>query len=130
MACLVPMAAALAQDGLSEPLTATPGDAERGVEIIRDTGKASCLICHAIATLPDRDQGALGPPLDGVGGRYTQAELRQRIVDARVVSPDTIMPPYFSNDGLFRIGARWAGSTIYTAQEVEDVVAFLLTLED
>ncbi len=110
------------------PLTGQPGDPERGLAIVRDQGRASCLICHSIASLPDADQGQLGPPLDGVAAAYDAGELRQRIMDARVASPDTIMPPYYSTEGLHRVGARWAGTTIYSAQDVEDVVAFLGTL--
>jgi sulfur-oxidizing protein SoxX len=127
--CLLPLAAK-AGDVSSVPLTATQGDPARGQDIIRDTGRASCLICHTISAMPDRDQGTLGPPLDAVAMRYSEAELRQRIVDARAVAPDTIMPPYYSNAGLVRIGSRWAQSTIYSAQDVEDVVAFLMTLGD
>lgn len=115
---------------LSQPLTDSPGDADRGLAIIRDPAKASCLICHSIATLPDRDQGRLGPPLDGVGAAYTADQLRQRIVDARQFSQETIMPPYYSTKGLYRVGAKWSGTTIYQAQDVEDVVTFLLTLTD
>lgn len=127
--CLLPLAAE-AGDVSSVPLTSTPGDPARGQDIIRDTGRASCLICHAISAMPDRDQGTLGPSLDSVAMRYTEAELRQRIVDARTVAPDTIMPPYYSNEGLVRIGSRWTQSTIYSAQDVEDVVSFLMTLGD
>ncbi len=124
-------AMAKADPALSHPpLTDRPGDPVQGLAIVRDPSRASCLICHSIATMPDRDQGALGPPLDGVGLRLDAGQMRQRIVDARRVSPDTIMPPYHATDGLFRVGAKWAGQTIYSAQDVEDVVAFLMTLKD
>lgn len=120
-----------AQDTPEHPaLTQTPGDAVRGLALIRDPSSASCLICHSIAALPDRDQGELGPPLDGVAAIYDADELRQRVMDARRVSPDTIMPPYFSTEGLYSVGSQWSGRTIYSAQEVEDVVAFLVTLDE
>lgn len=122
---------ATAQNEASLPaLVAEPGDPERGLALIRDPSRASCLICHAISSLPDRDQGQLGPPLDGVGRVYDAGELRQRIVDARTMSPDTIMPPYHSTEGLYRVGEKWRGTTIYSAQDVEDVVAFLMSLKD
>ena len=70
----------------------------------------------------------LGPLLDGVADNYSPEELRQRIIDARVVSPETIMPPYFSTEGLFRVAEEWRSKTIYGAQDVEDVVAYLMTL--
>ena len=124
-------ASAMAEPVLSHPpLTDRPGDPVRGLGVMRDAARASCLICHSIAVLPDRDQGGLGPPLDGVGSRLDAGQLRQRIVDARSMAPDTIMPPYHATDGLFRVGAKWAGQTIYSAQDVEDVVAFLMTLRD
>lgn len=120
-----------AQSLLSQPpLTDRPGDATRGLAIIRDPARASCLICHRIASLPDMDQGELGPPLDGVAEIYDAGQLRQRIMDARIGNPSTIMPPYYATEGLFRIGEKWADQTIYSAEDVEDVVAFLLTLKD
>ncbi len=122
--------AAASDETSHPPLTDQAGDPDRGREIVRDTSRASCLICHSISALPDRDQGELGPPLDGVGSIHPDEELRQRIIDARRISPDTIMPPYYATDGLYRVGARWAGQTIYSAQDVEDVVAFLMTLVD
>lgn len=88
------------------------------------------MICHAFPGLPDSDMGELGPPLGGVASRYDAAELRQRIIDARRLLPDTIMPPYYSTENLFRVAAKWQGRTIYSAQEVEDVLAFLLTLKE
>lgn len=114
---------------LAQPLTEVPGDPKRGLSVLRDGSKATCFICHSISSLDDPGQGVLGPALDGVAARYSAPELRARIVDARQINPDTIMPPYYSTEGLSRVGARWQGTTIYTAQEVEDVLAFLLTLK-
>lgn len=115
---------------LPGPLTDVPGDPARGLEIFRDGSKATCLICHSVSTLPDRDQGVLGPLLDGIADFYSPEELRQRIIDARAISPGTIMPPYFSTEGLFRVAEEWRSKTIYYAQEVEDVVAYLMTLRN
>ncbi len=112
------------------PLTEVPGDPARGLAILRDGSLPSCLICHQISSLPDRDQGQLGPTLDGVAGRFTADELRLRIIDARKISPETIMPAYYATDGLFRVGRNWAGKTIYDPQQVEDVTAYLMTLAD
>lgn len=111
------------------PLTDGPSDPAMGREIVVDTRKGLCLLCHSGPFPEVRFQGDLAPDLRGVGGRLSKPELRQRIVDSRVVNPDTIMPPYYSLEGLNRVGAEWQGETILTAQEVEDVVAFLTTLE-
>lgn len=109
---------------------ASTQDAVRGELVLRDMRQASCLICHSISGLDEKDQGAIGPSLDGVADRLNADELRQRIVDARALNPDTMMPPYFSSEGLFDVGREWAGQTIYSAQDVEDVLAYLLTLRE
>jgi L-cysteine S-thiosulfotransferase len=115
--------------GIAEPLTGTPGDAARGREIVADTRKGLCLLCHSGPFPEVRFQGDLAPDLRGAGARWSVAELRQRVVDSREVNPDTIMPPYHSLVRLNRVGESWRGHTIFTAQEVEDVVAFLATLK-
>ncbi|MDE0522650.1 MAG: sulfur oxidation c-type cytochrome SoxX [Boseongicola sp.] len=120
---------AASADGLA-PLTGQPGDPARGEALLLDMRRVSCLICHEISTLDERDQGQIGPALDGVASRLGNMELRQRIVDARVINPDTIMPPYYSLTGLVDVADRYRGQTIYDAQEVEDVVAYLLTLTE
>lgn len=110
------------------PLTSQAGDPQAGRAIVIEATKGLCILCHA-GPWPDVPfTGNLGPDLTGVGARATLAELRQRIVDSRVFSPDTIMPAYHATDGLTRVAAQWQGQTILTAQEVEDVVAYLATL--
>ncbi len=116
-------------DGLG-PLTGQPGDPARGEALLLDMRRVSCLICHQVSSLDERDQGQIGPALDGVASRLDDMELRQRVVDARVFNPDTIMPPYYSVKGLVDVADRYRGQTIYGAQEVEDVVAYLLTLTE
>ncbi|GKY89562.1 sulfur oxidation c-type cytochrome SoxX [Sinisalibacter aestuarii] len=112
------------------PLTEVAGDPARGEALLRDMGRASCLICHEISQLDEKDMGEIGPLLDGVAERYDAGELRARVADARTLNPDTMMPPYYSLDGLAGVARAYRGQTIYSAQEVEDVVAFLLTLTD
>lgn len=114
---------------LPVPLTTTPGDPVRGRAIVRDLGKASCLICHAMPIPEEPDHGDIGPPLAGIARRASPAELRQRLVDARVIDARTLMPPYFRATGLLGVLRRFEGKTIYTAQEIEDVLAYLLTLD-
>ena len=114
--------------GMHEPLTDTPGDPARGRAIVADRRVGLCILCHA-APLPEFPfMGDLAPDLTGVGSRLTKAEIRERIVDSRRVNPDTIMPPFYATSDLTRVHPRWKGATILTAQQVEDVVAYLATL--
>lgn len=115
---------------LPGPLTDVPGNPSRGRQIVRDQGAASCLICHAMPIPEEPDHGNVGPPLHGIGARYSAAELRQRLVDPKALNPDTVMPSYFSTEGLYRVLDRHADRPIYTAQQVEDVVAYLVSLRD
>jgi sulfur-oxidizing protein SoxX len=110
------------------PLTDQPGDATRGRRIVLDRDRGDCTICHAMP-LPQRQfHGTIGPPLDGAGSRYTAAELRLRVVDPKVLNPATLMPAYYNVTGLHRVLERYRHQPILTAQEVEDVVAYLATL--
>jgi sulfur-oxidizing protein SoxX len=113
---------------IPEPLTDQPGDPERGRRIALDREGGDCTVCHAMP-LPQRQfHGTIGPPLDGVGRRYTAGELRLRLVDPKRIVPETIMPAYYKVDGLHRVLERYRGQAILTAQQIEDVVAYLLTL--
>lgn len=117
-------------DGLPAPLTDTPGDAARGRAIVADRERGLCLLCHT-APIPEATfQGNLAPDLAGVGARLDVAALRLRMVDSRRIKPNTIMPPYHSTEGFQRVGQRWQGEPILTAQEVEDVVTYLTTLTE
>lgn len=122
---------AFAQAGIAQPLTEVPGDAARGKAVAVNSDLGNCSICHHIpvAEIPDGANGDIGPPLDGVGSRLTAAELRQRIVDPKALDPDTLMPAYFTAAGLTRVQTQYAGKTILSAQQVEDLIAFLLTLK-
>ncbi|WP_246022312.1 sulfur oxidation c-type cytochrome SoxX [Pararhodobacter zhoushanensis] len=128
LAVLALSGTAAGADGLATPLTATPGDPARGAQIVTDPQHGLCTLCHAGPFPQVAFTGTLGPDLTGVGARRTLADLRQQIVDSRRANPDTIMPPYHSTEGLNRVGERWQGTTLMTAQEVEDVVAYLATL--
>ncbi|MGE0821474.1 MAG: sulfur oxidation c-type cytochrome SoxA [Candidatus Binatia bacterium] len=111
------------------PLTKQPGDPERGRHIVLDRDQGDCTVCHAMP-LPQRQfHGTVGPPLDGIGLRSTSAALRLRLVDPKVLNPQTVMPAYYKTTGLRRVLAQYAGKPILSAQEIEDVVAYLLTLK-
>ena len=111
-------------------LTGSKGDAVRGRAIVVNRQKGLCLLCHSGPFPDERFQGSLAPDLTGVGARWSVGELRLRLVDSRKLNPDTIMPAYYTLDGLDRVAAAYRGKPILTAAEIEDVVAFLATLRD
>ena len=113
---------------IATPLTSTSGDPARGRAVILERELGNCLACHAIP-LDAEFPGSVGPPLAGVGARLTPAQLRLRVVDSKVLNPASAMPAYFRSSGLNRVQAEYVGKTILTAQQVEDVVAFLATLK-
>lgn len=88
------------------------------------------MVCHTGPISEERFQGNLAPDLAGAGKRWTTGQLRLRIADARALNPRTIMPSYHRTDGLNRVGAQWASTPMLSAQQVEDVVAYLATLRE
>jgi sulfur-oxidizing protein SoxX len=116
-------------DAIPKPLTLMPGDPVNGRALVvkRET---TCLLCHSGPFPDQRFQGNLSPPLTGTGSRWTEGELRLRMVDATRLNEATIMPSFYRIDGLNRVAKNLRGKPILTAQEVEDVVAFLITLKD
>lgn len=117
-------------DAIPAPLTGAPGDAARGRAVVADRQRGLCLLCHAGPFPEERFQGDLAPDLAGTGARWSEGQLRLRLVDGRRLNPDTIMPSYYRVDGLNRVGRAWTGKPVLTAEEIEDVVAFLATLRD
>ena len=87
-----------------------------------------CLLCHSGPFPEERFQGDLAPDLTSVGARYSEGQLRQRIVDSRKVNPQTIMPAYYESEGFARVAPAYRGKTILSAEQIEDVVAYLTTL--
>ena len=135
-----PLASAWAQEGprpyvvvndaIPQPLSNTPGDAQRGRAIVANRSVGLCLLCHSGPIAEERFQGNLAPSLAGAGARGSAAQLRLRIVDGARLNPDTIMPPYYRTAGLQRVARPFEGKTILNAEQVEDVVAYLATLKD
>ena len=115
-------------DRIDQPLTAAPGDPARGREVVvgRD---GNCLFCHAIPETRERFMGNIGPALSGVGSRLTAGQLRLRIVDPTRLKPDVVMPAYHRVEGLDQVARQYRGRPILDAQQVEDVIAYLLTLK-
>ena len=116
-------------DAIPESLTGASGDPVRGRAIVTNR-QSTCLLCHAGPFPDEKFQGDLSPDLRGTGARWSAGQLRMRLVDARRINPTTIMPPFYATDGLVRVGATWRGKSILTAEQIEDVVAYLSTLRD
>jgi L-cysteine S-thiosulfotransferase len=116
-------------DGIPDPIAATSGDAGRGRALVIARDPANCVLCHPISDSGIRFAGNLGPSLDGVGRRLSIAQLRLRVVDSLKIDPRTIMPSYYRVDGLERVSAAYRGKPILDAAEVEDIVAYLATLQ-
>jgi L-cysteine S-thiosulfotransferase len=124
-------AAMVVGDGVPQALTNVPGDASRGRAIVVSRQQGLCLLCHSgpTAFAEVREQGNLASNLEGTGGRWTTAQLRLRVADARRLDPQGLMPSFYKTEGLVQVGTAWQGKTVLTAQEIEDVLAFLLTLK-
>lgn len=120
----------IVRDSIPEPLTGAPGDAARGRAIVVNRSVGLCLLCHSGPIPEERFQGNLAPSLAGAGSRWSEGQLRLRIVDAARLNPDTIMPPYYRVDHLQRVARLFSEKTILTAAQVEDVVAYLATLKE
>ena len=117
-------------DAIPAPLTETPGDPARGRAIVANRSLGLCLLCHSGPFPEERFQGTLAPSLAGAGARWTPAQLRLRLVDGARANPDTIMPSYYRTSGLQRVAKAFEDRTILTAQQIEDVVAWLATLKE
>lgn len=122
---------AVVGEGIPQPLPgAEPGDAVRGRAVVANRQVGLCLLCHTGPIAEERFQGNLATDLRGAGQRWSIAQLRLRVADASRINPDTIMPSYYRTEGLNRVAANHQGRTILTAQQIEDVVAWLQTLKD
>lgn len=132
-ASLVPYATVSANGlpTIPAPLTAIAGDAAAGQQIVIDRRLGNCLSCHAIGVLrAEPFHGEIGPPLDGVASRWDVAALRMILVNAKKVFGDgTVMPAFYRVDELYRVRPEFADKPILTAQQVEDVVAYLATMK-
>jgi L-cysteine S-thiosulfotransferase len=117
-------------DAIPASLTGAAGDPARGRAVILDRRLGACLLCHTGPFPEEKFQGALAPDLSGAGLRWSEGQLRLRLVDATRLDAQTIMPPYYRVDGLTRVDERWRAKPILSAEQIEDVVAFLLTLRD
>jgi sulfur-oxidizing protein SoxX len=119
----------VAGDAIADSLTGTRGDAARGRALVLNR-TSTCILCHGGPFPEERFQGDLAPDLAGTGKRWSEGQLRLRLVDASSLNPATIMPSYYRVDGLVRVGAAWRGKPILSAEQIEDMVAYLATLRE
>ena len=116
-------------DAIAASLTGAAGDAARGRTLVINR-QTTCVLCHAVPQTEAAFQGDLAPNLAGSGSRWSEGQLRLRLVDASRLNPATIMPSYYRVDGLQRVAAAWRERPILSAGQIEDVVAYLATLRD
>ena len=119
----------VAGDAIADSLTGAPGDAARGRALVLNR-TSTCILCHGGPFPEERFQGDLAPDLAGTGTRWSEGQLRLRLVDASSLNPATIMPSYYRIDGLVRVGTAWRGKPMLSAEQIEDMVAYLATLRD
>lgn len=119
-------------DGMVEmSLTGQAGDAVEGRKVFANRKLGNCLACHMNSDLSEQSfHGEVGPPMDGVADRWSEAELRAIVTNSKMVFEGTIMPSFYVDSGYERPLEKFAGKSILTAQQVEDVVAYLLTLKE
>jgi len=116
-------------DAIPASLTGAAGDAARGRALVVDR-TSTCILCHSGPFPEQRFLGDVAPSLAGTGSRWSEGEIRLRLVDASRLNAATIMPSYYRIDGLDRVGRAWQGKPILTAEQIEDIVAYLATLRE
>ena len=122
-------ASAVAADGLPGPLADRPGDARAGKALFVSRDGGHCVLCHRVAGLDVAFQGNVGPELTGIASRRTAPELRARIMDPTRFNPEAAMPAYFRSEALRQVAPERRGETLLTGAEIEDLVAWLMTLD-
>lgn len=127
VALVLTAAAARAEE--MAPLTDFGGDPANGRAVAIARGQGNCLACHQLPIPEEPDHGNVGPDLTAVGARLSEGEIRLRVVDPKLVFPDTVMPAFHRTTGLHRVVAGFVDRPLLSAQDVEDVVAYLCSLK-
>ena len=98
---------------IEESLCGLNGDARRGQKIVSDSHLGNCLACHQLPIEGIEAYGTIGPPLQGIASRFTEAQIRVRIVDTRNINPMSIMPGFYRDPRLInRPGEPYMGKTL------------------
>ena len=135
---IMPTDVAFTDGRIEGSLTGVPGDPANGIKVMTTNALGNCVACHTIAALPDvQFPGDIAPPLDGVADRWSEAELRGIVANAKMTFDGSFMPAFYKTEGFVRPGDAYSGKApegdlppILTAQQIEDVVAYLLTLKE
>ncbi len=135
---IAPTEVSFSDGTVAESLTGVPGDRESGREIVGSKKLGNCVACHQVSDLSDVPfHGEIGPSLDGAGDRWTEEELRGIVANAKIMFEGTMMPSFYKTEGFIRPGNAYTGEApddtfgpILTAQQIEDVVAYLVTLKE
>lgn len=116
---------------IAASLTGQAGDPAEGRKVFVNRKLGNCLACHVNVEIPEQPfHGEVGPPLDGVADRWEAAELRGIVSNSKKMFEGSIMPAFYIDAGYERPLEKFEGKSILTAQQVEDVVAYLLTLKE
>lgn len=135
---IAPEKVAFNEGKVETSLTGMPGDPENGIKVMTTAGLGNCVACHTVAALPDvQFPGNIAPPLDGVADRWSEGELRGIVANAKMTFDGSFMPAFYKTEGFVRPGGGYTGKApdgdlppILTGQQIEDVVAYLLTLKE
>tara|TARA_R110002051_G_scaffold83650_9_gene148351 strand:+ start:31936 stop:32409 length:474 start_codon:yes stop_codon:yes gene_type:complete len=123
--------------GIPVSLSGVTGDPVAGSDVMSQRSQGNCVACHQVSELTAAFQGNVGPSLDGAGDRWDEAQLRGIVANAKITFPDSIMPSFYKVSGYIRPGNAYTGkaagdelTSLLSAQQIEDVVAFLATLKE
>lgn len=133
-----PTAVSFTDGAVEQSLSGVAGDAVQGRMVVGNKSLGNCVACHQVSDLDDVPfQGEIGPPLDGAGDRWSEAELRGIVSNAKIMFEESMMPSFYKTEGFIRPGKAYTGKAaddtfgpLLTAQQIEDVVAYLTTLKD
>ncbi|WP_432449993.1 sulfur oxidation c-type cytochrome SoxX [Aliiroseovarius marinus] len=135
---VAPTAIAFEEGSVAQSLTGVAGNPAEGAKVVSAKSQGNCIACHEITDLADVPfHGEVGPMLDGAGDRWSEAELRGILVDAKMTFEGSVMPSFYKTEGFTRLGKAYTGKAhegevepLLSAQQIEDVVAYLMTLKD
>ena len=116
-------------NSIPKSLTGKAGDPANGRKLAINRKKGNCLACHVMPIPEQQFHGETAPSLYGVGKRLSEGELRLQLVNSKVTNESTLMPSFYRTYGFNKVLGKFQGKSILEAQDVEDIVAYLMTLK-